>query len=221
MKKFSSEMIALYEKNAESILISCGVKVFDDFEKKKIYQSIDNKILKKSNIEISKYIIIKKVYKGEKIKCYLIMGIVKTQILKEILNIHNIPILNIERIIVSMFPFYGKINYTSKVLINKYSNPLPLYKRPERKYDGTKILRNKVKYPILFNLKVMVLTALKSKSLTIYSKISIFRVALYYLLMHQQNIIFINLVTFLKFILPLKIYNFLNQKNNFRKNKLS
>ena len=136
------------------------------------------------------------------------MGIVKTQILKEILNIHNIPILNIERIIVSMFPFYGKINYTSKVLINKYSNPLPLYKRPERKYDGTKILRNKVKYPILFNLKVMVLTALKSKSLTIYSKISIFRVALYYLLMHQQNIIFINLVTFLKFILPLKIYNF-------------
>ena len=43
------------------------------------------------------------------------MGIVKTQILKEILNIHNIPILNTERIIVSMFPFYGKINYTSKV----------------------------------------------------------------------------------------------------------
>ena len=220
-KDFLQKLVALYEKNTESILIGCGVEVFDDFGKKKIYQSIDNKILKKSNIEISKYIIIKKEYKGEKIKCYLILGIVKTNVLKEILNIHNIPILNIERIIVSMFPFYGRINYTSKVLINKYSNPLPLFKRPERTFDGTKILRSKIKYPTLFNLKVMVMTALKSKSLNINSKISIFRVSLYYFLMHLQNIFFINLVKILKFILPFKIYNFLRQKNNFRKNKLS
>ena len=69
--------------------------------------------MKKSNIEISKYIIIKKVYKGEKINAYLIMGIVK-QILKEILNIHNIPILNIERIIVSCFHSMEKITILQK-----------------------------------------------------------------------------------------------------------
>ena len=36
MKRFLQKLVALYEKNAESILISCGVKVFDDFEKKNL-----------------------------------------------------------------------------------------------------------------------------------------------------------------------------------------
>ena len=39
-KDFLQKLVALYEKNAESILISCGVKVFDDFGKKKFINQL-------------------------------------------------------------------------------------------------------------------------------------------------------------------------------------
>ena len=219
-KEFLEDLVAIYQKDTESILIGCGVKVFDDFGKKKTYQSITKKVLKKSNIEISKDIITKKVLKGEKIKVYLIMGLIKTDILKEIFIINDKPLLNIERIIISMFPFYGKIGYTNKVLVNKYSNPLPLFKRPDWKHDECMILRKNVKFPTIFNFKIMFFTALKSDSLSLIAKLSIFKVAIYYFFKCQQHFLFINLVKVLRFLMPTEIYKIIRQLYNSRKKKL-